>query len=95
MTIWRALVLASMLLSGCSGDPRGTAGAVVWVVGDAIDSLVNGAKYRAEFIARHPECLPSTVRSANSYGSGSCTTTRGCREEVTCFLDCDAREVCP
>ncbi|MBM4784467.1 MAG: hypothetical protein GQE15_42930 [Archangiaceae bacterium] len=89
---WFAL---GLLLNGCSGDPRHVAGAVVWVVGDALDRVVHGAKYRAAFEAAHPECLPSTVSDADGNGSGTCTTTQGCRREVSCFLDCDARETCP
>lgn len=84
-----------LALSGCSGEPRHTASVVVWIAGDALDSVVHGAKYRAEFTARHPECVAGTVSGADGNGSGTCTTTRGCRREVTCFLDCDVRETCP
>lgn len=90
---WRWVLV--VLLSGCSGDVRRVAGGVAWVVGDAVDRLVHEAKYRAAFASAHRECLPSTVRGADGNGSGTCTTTRGCLRQVTCFLDCDVRETCP
>lgn len=92
--VWR-LVVGVVLVSGCSGDLRVTAQAVVWVAGDACDRLVNGAKYRADFAARDPECVPSTVHDADGNGSGSCITWRGCRRRVTCFFDCETLETCP
>jgi hypothetical protein len=66
---------------------------VIYVAVNEADALWNCAKYRHEFAAEHPDCIPSTVESDGS--RGSCTTFRGCHKEIFCFLDCDERITCP
>lgn len=95
MTSRSWLLLLLCLVSGCTQDQRRTAGFALWLAGDACDVLVHGAKYRAAFATNHPECVPSSISVSNNAGSGTCTTTRGCRKEVSCFLDCGEWEQCP
>ena len=86
---WIVLLLS---LSACK-NPKQTAGIVIYVAALEADALWNGAKYRREFAAAHPDCIPSTVESDGS--NGSCITTRGCHKEIFCFLDCEESTACP
>ena len=87
---WIVLLLA---VSACK-NPKQTAGIVISVAASEADVLWNGAKYRHDFAAAHPDCLPSTVWSSDG-SSGHCTTLRGCQKVIDCFLDCDESTTCP
>ena len=81
-----------MALSACKSAPP-SAQMAIYLVSLEADQIWNGRRYRAVFAADHPECIESTVESDGA--GGSCITTRGCRKEIFCFLDCDEELSCP